>query len=84
MEYGVVDQYVDEGSDRTTRDRSALDKVIKDARQRTFKLVVSDNLSRFSGTPVLPLNILGKLRLWNVNLVSGKASNSVVLNIVDR
>jgi site-specific DNA recombinase len=72
MEYEVVDEYVDEGFARTTRNRPALDKLIKDARQRKFKLVVSDELSRFAGTPALLLNLLEELKLWNVNLVSVK------------
>ena len=53
MEYEVVDEYVDEGFSKTTRNRPALDKLIKSARQRKFKLVVSDELSRFAGTPAL-------------------------------
>ena len=72
MEYEVVEEYVDEGFARTTRNRPALDKLIKDARQRKFKLVVSDELSRFAGTPALLLNLLEELKLWNVNLVSVK------------
>ena len=43
MEYEVVEEYVDEGFARTTRNRPSLDKLIKDARQRKFKLVVSDD-----------------------------------------
>jgi len=72
MEYEVVDEYVDEGFSRTTRNRPALDKLIKSARQRKFKLVVSDELSRFAGTPALLLSLLEELKLWNVNLVSVK------------
>jgi len=34
--------------------------------------VVSDELSRFAGTPALLLNLLEELKLWNVNLVSVK------------
>ena len=72
MEYEVIDEYVDEGFARTTRNRPALDKLIKDARQRKFKLVVSDELSRFAGTPSLLLSLLEEMKLWNVNLVSVK------------
>ena len=72
MEYEVVEEFVDEGFARKTRNRPALDKLIKDARQRKFKLVVSDELSRFAGTPALLLNLLEELKLWNVNLVSVK------------
>ncbi|MDC1322144.1 recombinase family protein [Pseudomonadales bacterium] len=72
MEYEVIDEYVDEGFARTTRNRPALDKLIKDARQRKFKMVVSDELSRFAGTPALLLSLLEELKLWNVNLVSVK------------
>ena len=72
MEYEVVDEYVDEGFARTTRNRPALDKLIKDARQRKFKLVVSDELSRFAGTPALLLNLLEELKLWNCHLCSVK------------
>ena len=72
MEYEVVDEYVDEGFSRTTRNRPALDKLIKSARQRKFKFVVSDELSRFAGTPALLLSLLEELKLWNVNLVSVK------------
>ena len=72
MEYEVVEEYVDEGFARTTRNRPSLDKLIKDARQRKFKLIVSDELSRFAGTPALLLNLLEELKLWNVNLVSVK------------
>jgi DNA invertase Pin-like site-specific DNA recombinase len=71
-EYEIVDEYVDEGFARTTRNRPALDKLIKDARQRKFNLVVSDELSRFAGTPTLLLNLLEELKLWNVHLVSVK------------
>ena len=70
--YEIVEEYVDEGFARTTRNRPALDQLIKDARQRKFKLVVSDELSRFAGTPALLLNLLEELRLWNVHLVSVK------------
>ena len=72
MEYEVVDEYVDEGFARTTRNRPALDKLIKDARQRKFKLVVSDELSRFAGTPALLLNLLEELKVWNCHLCSVK------------
>ena len=72
MEYEVVDEYVDEGFARTTRNRPALDKLIKDARQRKFKMVVSDELSRFAGTPALLLNLLEELKVWNCHLCSVK------------
>ena len=72
MEYEIVDEYVDEGFARTTRNRPALDKLIKDARQRKFKLVVSDELSRFAGTPALLLNLLEELKVWNCHLCSVK------------
>lgn len=72
MEYQVVEEYVDEGFARTTRNRPALDKLIKDARQRKFKLVVSDELSRFAGTPKLLLDLLEELKLWNCHLCSVK------------
>ena len=42
MDYEIVEEYSDEGFARTTRNRPALDKLLKDARQRKFKLVVSD------------------------------------------
>ena len=72
MEYEVVGEYLDEGFARTKRNRPALDKMLKDARQRKFKLVVSDELSRFAGTPALLLNLLEELKLWNVHLCSVK------------
>jgi len=72
MGYEIAEEYVDEGFARTTRNRPALDKLIKDARQRKFHLVVSDELSRFAGTPNLLLNLLEELKLWNVHLVSVK------------
>ena len=72
MEYEIVDEYVDEGFARTTRNRPALDKLIKDARQRKFKLVISDELSRFAGTPALLLNLLEELKVWNCHLCSVK------------
>ena len=72
MGYEIVNEYGDEGFARTTRNRPALDKLIKDARQRKFKLVISDELSRFAGTPALLLNLVEELKLWNVNLVSVK------------
>ena len=72
MDYEIVGQYVDEGFARTTRNRPSLDRLIKDARQRKFKLVISDELSRFAGTPKLLLDLLEELKLWNVNLVSVK------------
>jgi site-specific DNA recombinase len=72
MGYEIVEEYRDEGFARTTRNRPALDKLIKNARQRKFKLVISDELSRFAGTPALLLNLLEELKLWNVNLVSVK------------
>ena len=40
--------------------------------QRKFNLVVSDELSRFAGTPKLLLDLLDELKLWKVNLVSVK------------
>ena len=49
--YEIVEEYIDEGFARTTRNRPALDKLIKDARQRKFHLVVSDELSQFALTP---------------------------------
>ena len=72
MEYEVVGEYLDEGFARTTRNRPSLDQLIKDARQRKFKLVVSDELSRFAGTPALLLNLLEELKNWNVHLCSVK------------
>jgi len=72
MGYEIAEEYVDEGFARTTRNRPALDKLIKDARQRKFHLVISDELSRFAGTPNLLLNLLEELKLWNVHLVSVK------------
>ena len=72
MGYQIAEEYVDEGFARTTRNRPALDKLIKDARQRKFHLVISDELSRFAGTPNLLLNLLEELKLWNVHLVSVK------------
>ena len=72
MDYEVVEEYLDEGFARTTRNRPSLDKLIKDARQRKFKLVVSDELSRFAGTPTLLLNLLEELKVWGVSLVSVK------------
>ena len=72
MDYQIVEEYLDEGFARTTRNRPALDKLIKDARQRKFKLVVSDELSRFAGTPALLLSLLEELKLWNVHLCSVK------------
>ena len=74
MGYDIIEEYLDEGFARTTRNRPALDKLIKDARQRKFKLVISDELSRFAGTPVLLLNLLEELKRWNVHLVSVKES----------
>ena len=74
MDYEIVEEYVDEGYARTTRQRPALDKLIKDSKQRKFKLIISDELSRFAGTPKLLLDLLEELRLWNVNLVSVKES----------
>ena len=74
MDYDIVEEYLDEGFARTTRNRPALDKLIKDARQKKFKLVISDELSRFAGTPVLLLNLLEELKRWNVHLVSVKES----------
>lgn len=74
MGYEIVEEYLDEGFARTTRNRPALDKLIKDARQRKFKLVISDELSRFAGTPVLLLNLLEELKQWNIHLVSVKES----------
>lgn len=72
MGYEIVDSYTDEGYARTTRNRPALDQLIKDARQHKFHLVVSDELSRFAGTPHLLLNLLDELKLWNVHLCSVK------------
>ena len=72
MDYEIVEEYFDEGFARTTRSRPSLDKLIKDARQRKFKLVVSDELSRFAGTPQLLLNLLEELKVWNVNICSVK------------
>ena len=72
MGYEIVKEYRDEGYARTTRNRPALDKLIKDARQRKFKLVISDELSRFAGTPTLLLNLLEELKLWNCHLCSVK------------
>jgi len=72
MDYEIVEEYLDEGFARTTRNRPSLDKLIKDARQRKFKLVVSDELSRFAGTPTLLLNLLEELKVWNVNICSVK------------
>lgn len=72
MDYEIVEEYFDEGFARTTRNRPSLDKLIKDARQRKFKLVVSDELSRFAGTPQLLLNLLEELKVWNVNICSVK------------
>ena len=74
MGYEIIEEYLDEGFARTTRNRPALDKLIKDARQRKFKLVISDELSRFAGTPVLLLNLLEELKQFNVHLVSVKES----------
>ena len=74
MGYEIVETYQDEGFARTTRNRPALDKLIKDARQRKFSMVISDELSRFAGTPVLLLNLLEELKLWNVHIVSVKES----------
>ena len=68
MNYEIVGEYFDEGFARTTRNRPSLDKLIKDARQKKFKLVVSDELSRFAGTPKILLDLLEELKLWNVNL----------------
>ena len=70
--YEIVEEYLDEGFARTTRNRPALDKLIKDARQRKFSLVISDELSRFAGSPKLLLDLLDELKLWKVNLVSVK------------
>ena len=72
MDYEVVEEYLDEGFARTTRNRPSLDKLIKDAKQRKFKLVVSDELSRFAGTPKLLLDLLEELKVWNVNICSVK------------
>lgn len=72
MGYEIVKEYRDEGYARTNRNRPALDKLIKDARQRKFKLVISDELSRFAGTPTLLLNLLEELKLWNCHLCSVK------------
>jgi len=72
MNYEVVDVYCDEGFARTTRNRPSLDRLIKDARQRKFKLVISDELSRFGGTPKVVLDLLEELKLWNCHLVSVK------------
>ena len=74
MGYEIVNEYLDKGFARTTRNRPALDELIKDARQRKFKLVISDELSRFAGTPVLLLNLLDELKRFNVHLVSVKES----------
>jgi len=70
--YTIVEEYLDEGFARTTRNRPALDRLIKDARQRKFRLVVSDELSRFAGNPALLMTLLEELKLWNVHLVSVK------------
>ena len=70
--YEIVEEYLDEGFAPTTRNRPALDRLIKDARQRKFHLVVSDELSRFAGTPALLMTLLEELKLWNVHLVSVK------------
>ena len=72
MDYEIVEEYLDEGFARTTRNRPSLDKLIKDARQKKFKLVVSDELSRFAGTPKLLLDLLEELKVWNVNICSVK------------
>ena len=72
MDYEMVETYTDEGFARTTRNKPALDNLIKDARQRKFHLVVSDELSRFAGTPILLLNLLEELKLWNIQLCSVK------------
>ena len=74
MGYEIVETYQDEGFARTTRNRPSLTKLIKDARQRKFSMVISDELSRFAGTPVLLLNLLEELKLWNVHIVSVKES----------
>ena len=74
MNYEVVGEYLDEGFARTTRNRHSLNKLLKDARQRKFKLVISDELSRFAGTPSLLLNLLEELKIFNVHLVSVKES----------
>lgn len=66
--YEIVEEYVDEGFARTNRNRPALEKLLKDARQRKFHLVVADELSRFAGTPTLLLNLLEELKVWNVHL----------------
>ena len=70
--YEIVEIYKDEGFARTNRNRPSLDKLIKDARQRKFSLVISDELSRFAGTPKLLLDLLDELKLWKVSLVSVK------------
>jgi len=72
MNYEIVEEYLDEGYARTTRNRPSLEKLIKDARQKKFKLVVSDELSRFAGTPKLLLDLLEELKVWNVNICSVK------------
>ena len=71
-DYEIVEIYKDEGFARTNRNRPSLDKLIKDARQRKFSLVISDELSRFAGSPKLLLDLLDELKLWKVNLVSVK------------
>ena len=72
MDYQIFDEYLDEGFARTSRNRPALEQLIKDARQRKFKLVISDELSRFAGTPTLLLNLLEELKIYGVCLVSVK------------
>ena len=63
MDYQIFDEYLDEGFARTSRNRPALEQLIKDARQKKFKLVISDELSRFAGTPTLLLNLLEDLKI---------------------
>ena len=72
MGYEIAEEYVDEGFARTTRNRPALDKLIKGGGQKTFRLVLSDGLSRFVETPALLLPLREKLKLWNVYLLSVK------------
>ncbi|MGE3684296.1 MAG: recombinase family protein [Bdellovibrionales bacterium] len=68
--YDLVTEYVDEGISGSTERRPGLDRLIADARQRKFDVIVTAALDRLSRSTKHFLNLFDELHHYGVSVVS--------------
>lgn len=76
--WDIFDTYVDDGYSGYSESRPALSRLMKDARQKKFEVVLCYKIDRFARNNQLLLNLVGKLNDIDIGLKSASESFDTV------